>query len=391
MIKVRKDIKEIAINKLVEYEKNNKIHTKEQLSLLIQIIDKFGFTQPLLIDKDNNIIAGHGRKKAAERLGMKKLPCLVIDDLSESEIKALRIADNRVAELAETSMLNIKEEYFDLLEENSGLEFLTGYNEEDFLDLLEDNQEVEEDDYEVPEDVEEVKTDIKRGDVIKLGNHTLMCGSSTDIADVENLLDGNKVELCFTDPPYGNGNSGKYGRGQLGIRTIKNDEDFKCVDSFFNLNVCDVYVFFLQWRTFKEAIQTLENNNLKLRTVAVWDKKNAGLNGAGGLAEQWEAIIFAGEFKFSRFGGNVFSVSREQKNRSESPHPHQKPILLLGDLFEYLQDYKTMFDPFGGSGSTLIACEQLNRQCYIMELDEKYCEVICQRWEKLTGKQREVL
>lgn len=170
--------------------------------------------------------------------------------------------------------------------------------------------------------------------------------------------------MVFTDPPYGNGNSGKYGRGQLGVRTILNDETFDCINNFFNLRVCGAYVFFLQWRTFKEAIQTLENNGLELKTIAVWDKKNAGLNGAGGMAEQWEAIIVAGNIKYSRFGGNVFSVSREQKKRIDSPHPHQKPIELLSNLLEYFKEYNLLLDPFSGSGSTMVASHQLKRKCY---------------------------
>jgi len=142
-------------------------------------------------------------------------------------------------------------------------------------------------------------------------------------------------------------------------------------------------VFFLQWRTFKEAIQTLENNKLTLKTIAVWDKKNAGLNGAGGMAEQWEAIIIAGNINYSRFGGNVFRVSRENKKRIESPHPHQKPIELLNDVLEYFKDYILLLDPFLGSGSTMVAAHQLKRKCYGMELDCRYADIIVKRMLKL--------
>ena len=137
--------------------------------------------------------------------------------------------------------------------------------------------EATEDDYEIPDEIE---TDIVIGDLFEIGEHRLLCGDSTDSDAVAKLMNGEKADMVFTDPPYGNGSSGKYGRGQLGVRTILNDESFDCVNDFFNLRICDAYVFFLQWRTFKEAIQTLENNELQLRTIAVWDKKNAGLNGA---------------------------------------------------------------------------------------------------------------
>jgi len=238
----------------------------------------------------------------------------------------------------------------------------------------------EEDNYSIPD---EIKTDIVIGDLIEIGEHRLLCGDSTDSDQVARLMNGQKAELVFTDPPYGNGTSGKYGRGQLGVRTILNDNNFDCVNDFFNLRVCDAYVFFLQWRTFKEAIQTLENNDLQLKTIAVWDKKNAGLNGAGGMSEQWEAIIIAGNIKYSRFGGNVFNISREQKKRIDSPHPHQKPIELLNDLLEYFKDYNLLLDPFLGSGSTMVASHQLNRKCYGMELDPNYCQVIVDRMLKL--------
>jgi DNA modification methylase len=240
--------------------------------------------------------------------------------------------------------------------------------------------EAEEDDYTEPD---KMQVDVVLGDLIEIGEHRLLCGDSTDSDQVAKLMNGEKADMVFTDPPYGNGSSGKYGRGQLGVRTILNDETFKVVDDFFNLRVCQSYVFFLQWRTFKEAIQTLENNNLKLKTIAVWDKKNAGLNGAGGMSEQWEAIIVAGDIKYSRFGGNVFNVSREQKKRIDSPHPHQKPIQLLSDVLEYFQDYKNLLDPFSGSGSTMVAAHQLKRKCYGMELDPKYCQVIIDRMIKL--------
>jgi DNA modification methylase len=239
----------------------------------------------------------------------------------------------------------------------------------------------EEDDFEFEEGG--IETDIVLGDLFEIGEHRLLCGDSTCSDSVTKLMNGEKADMVFTDPPYGNGTSGKYGRGQLGVRTILNDENFNVVNDFFNLRICDVYVFFLQWRTFKEAIQTLENNNLKLKTIAVWDKKNAGLNGAGGMSEQWEAIIVAGDVKYSKFGGNVFSVSREQKKRIDSPHPHQKPIELLNNVLGYFQSYNLLFDPFLGSGSTMVAAHQLNRKCYGMELDPKYCQVIIDRMRKL--------
>lgn len=405
-VKVRKQIKEVEISKLKEYYKNNKIHTEDQISLLVQAIDKFGFTTPLLIDSNNIIIAGHGRKVAADRLGLKKVPCIVIDDLTENEIKALRIADNRIGELAETSMLNIKEEYFDLLESGSGIEFLTGYTEEDFSDLLEeDNTEVSEDDFEAPEDVEEIKTDIKRGDIIKLGNHRLMCGDSTEVADVELLTEQNKLDMCFTDPPYLmdftggiNADGSKSFNAKHGA--IKNDKMSKADgEKFLDVinNMIKDFVRGAFYITFYRLgiggyFASLDRVDLQVRSLIIWEKGNHTLSNSDYMS-RYEPMFYGWVKEHNFYGGNngmdVWNIARTQKN---DLHPTMKPIELCAKAIENSSKQgDSVLDLFGGSGSTLIACEQLNRVCYMMELDPKYCEVICQRWEKLTGETREVL
>ena len=317
-------------------------------------------------------LGGNMRLKALQEIGHKEIPdtwITLADEWNQEQRNEFVIKDN----------VGFGEWDWDDLANNWDAEKLEEWGL-DIPDFAVKELEAEEDDFDVPD---EIKTDIVIGDLFEIGEHRLLCGDSTDSDQVARLMNGEKAELVFTDPPYGNGSSGKYGRGQLGIRTILNDETFDCVNDFFNLRICDAYVFFLQWRTFKEAIQTLENNELQLKTIAVWDKKNAGLNGGGGMSEQWEAIIIAGNIKYSRFGGNVFNISREQKKRIDSPHPHQKPIKLLNDLLEYLQDYNLLVDPFSGSGSTMVASHQLKRKCYGMELDPKYCQVIVDRMIKL--------
>jgi DNA modification methylase len=343
--------------------------------------------RPVIIDYNNMVLCGNQRLRACIYLGHKEIWTDLFTQEKADEMnkeaqkegrptktyleycKAITIVDNTHAGTWDWDILANEWEQTEL--ENWGL---NGFPFE--VEVLK----AEEDNFKVPDEIE---TDIVLGDLFEIGEHRLLCGDSTDSDQVAKLMNGEKADMVFTDPPYGNGSSGKYGRGQLGVRTILNDETFKVVDDFFNLRVCQSYVFFLQWRTFKEAIQTLENNNLKLKTIAVWDKKNAGLNGAGGMSEQWEAIIVAGDIKYSRFGGNVFNVSREQKKRIDSPHPHQKPIQLLSDVLEYFQDYKNLLDPFSGSGSTMVASHQLKRKCYGMELDPKYCQVIIDRMKKL--------
>ncbi len=362
----------IPISKVKANPNNPRIIKDEKFKKLVKSIQEFPQMleiRPIVVNEEMIVLGGNMRLKACQEAGLKEVHIIKASELTEEQQKEFIIKDN--VGFGEWDWNDLANNWDSDKLEEWGLD-IPGFEGK----VLE----AEEDNFEVPE---EIKTDIVIGDLFEIGEHRLLCGDSTDSDQVAKLMNGEKADMVFTDPPYGNGSSGKYGRGQLGVRTILNDETFDCVNEFFNLRICDAYVFFLQWRTFKEAIQTLENNELQLKTIAVWDKKNAGLNGAGGMSEQWEAIIVAGNIKYSRFGGNVFNVSREQKKRIDSPHPHQKPIELLSDLLEYFQDYKLLVDPFSGSGSTMVAEHQLKRKCYGMELDPKYCQVIIDRMKKL--------
>lgn len=365
-------IEKKQIADLIPAPYNPRQSTAKQEKHLKESLEKFGMVEPIIFNKQTGyIVGGHFRVRELKKLGIKEIECVIVD-LNEADEKELNIRLNANTGSWDWDTLANDWEVVDL--EAWGLEIPQFDNEAEEL-------EASEDDYDVPEGG--IETDIVIGDLFEIGEHRLLCGDSTDSDAVARLMNGEKADMVFTDPPYGNGLSGKYGRGQLGVRTILSDENFEVVNDFFNLRVCDVYVFFLQWRTFKEAIQTLENNNLQLKTIAVWDKKNAGLNGAGGMSEQWEAILVAGNVEYSRFGGNVFSVSREQKKRIDSPHPHQKPIELLNNVLEYFQKYNLLLDPFLGSGSTMVAAHQLKRRCFGMELEPKYCAVIIDRMAKL--------
>ena len=363
-------IEYIETEKLIPYINNPRIN-ENAVDVVAGSIKEFGFKNPIIVDNDNVIVAGHTRLKAARKLGLEEVPIIKVEDLTEAQIKAFRIADNKTSEFAEWDM-----ELLEIELEGLDNEF-TGFDIDELGELFNDDTEVTEDDFdeEPPEDPIS-----KRGDIWLLGKHRLMCGDSTSEEDVNKLMNGVKADMVFTDPPYGNGESGKYGRGQLGVRTILNDENLNCFNEFIKIMPCDKIVYFLQWRTLAESMQTIIKKGLKINTVGVWDKKNAGLNGAGGISEQWEAIIFAGDIKYKKFGGNVFNVAREQHKRSESLHPHIKPQQLLKEIFDYLDNVNVVLDAFGGSGSTLIACEQLNRICCMMELDPKYVDVIVNRY-----------
>ena len=332
--------------------------------------------RPIVYDESNTILGGNMRYMALKELvkegfEVKDEYFKQVTDWTEEQKREFVIKDNVALGEWDTDILANK--WDDLPLEDWGID-TTGW----------DNEEVEED--EVPELSEEAVS--KLGEVYLLGRHRLMCGDSTKIEDVEKLMNGQKADMVFTDPPYGNADSGKYGRGQLGIRTIKGDEDTSVLKDAVSSKYSDVLIFFLQWRTIKELIQHLEDNQIALGTVAVWDKKNAGLSGGGGLAEQWEAILFCGDIKYKKFGGNVFSISREVLGRDNRPHPHMKPIKLLAEILNFVEG-DTVLDLFGGSGSTLIACEQLGRNCYMMELDPIYVDVIRKRYAKFIGKEEE--
>ena len=377
-------IETVALNKIIPYIRNPR-KNENAVEKVASSIKEFGFRQPIVVDAENVIIAGHTRFEAAKRLGLDLVPVHVADGLTEQQVKAYRIADNRVGQEAEWDYDLLKLE----LEELDNPE-MTGFDEDELNGILAEVGEgmASEEGLTDPDQVPEVPDDpvTVPGDLWELGEHRLLCGDATIEKDVERLMNGQKADMVFTDPPYGNSSSGKYGRGQLGIRTIKGDESFECIRKSFKKFHCKDFVFFLQWRTFNEAFLMLEEMNINLRTIAVWDKKNAGLNGAGGLAEQWEGILFTKDIKFKKFGGNVFSISREHKIRIDSPHPHQKPIELLIELFSFLDGYNLLFDPFLGSGSTLIACQKTGRECYGMEIDPQYCDVIITRWSEFTGK-----
>jgi len=364
-------IQNVQINQVKANPNNPRIIKDDKFAKLVKSINEFPQMlnlRPIVVNDNMVVLGGNMRLKACKEAGLKEIPIIKASELTEQQQKEFIVKDN----------VGYGEWDWNDLANNWDAEQLQDWG----LDIPGFDAEVieaEEDDFAVPDGG--IETDIVLGDLFEIGEHRLLCGDSTDSDQVAKLMNGQKAELVFTDPPYGNGSAGHYGRGELGHRHILNDENFNCVNDFFNLRICDAYVFFLQWRTFKEALQTLENNELQLKTIGVWDKKNSGLG--QGMAEQWEAIIVAGNIKYSRFGGNVFSISREQKKRIDSPHPHQKPIELLSDLLEYFQDYKLLVDPFSGSGSTMVASHQLKRKCYGMELDPKYCQVILDRMRKL--------
>lgn len=381
----------LPIDDLVPYANNAKIHTPEQISKIRGSLREFGFVTPILVDFDNNIIAGHGRVMAARAEGMTEVPCVMVSNLTEAQRKAYILADNRMSEIAEWDVKALEIELQGLkdMEFDTGL---IGFEPED-LKTIEvgsytraapgqanfepDSVEVVEDNYDctAPD-----RTWVAYGDVFKLGRHRLMCGDSTKEISVKFLLDGNPVDLLFTDPPYNvafNGRSGKF-------EVIENDNLSAEAFEDFIERVCNViklinpehYYIWCNWK-FYATLQT----KLRFKSCIVWAKNVFGLG--SGYRHQHEFCLFNGAIdKDVTDESDLWEISRDSKY----VHPTQKPIALCARALKNHKCAKHVLDLFGGSGSTLIACEQMGRTCYTMELDPKYVEVIINRWEALTGQ-----
>ena len=408
------------INEISPYEKNPR-RNDEAVRYVAASIKKFGFKQPIVIDKDGIIVAGHTRYKAAKKLNLKAVPCIVADDLSDDEIKAYRLADNKVAEKSEWDFELLDEELHGLCNFDMS-EF--GFEEET---VPEEEPEAEEDGYdeEIPE---EPRT--KPGDMYKLGNHILLCGDSTSSKDVERLMGGESADLVVTDPPYNV--AVKNSKGM----TIENDDmDSGQFGEF--LTACFENLerslkpggSFYVWHGSSEHInfeKGLNNAGLTVRQQLIWNKDHFILgrqdyhwkhepcmygwkDGAAhyfvddrtqstvfedkGIdikkLKKEEMIKLLEEFLSDRISTTVIN---EDKPAANDLHPTMKPIKLIARLIKNSSKQgEIVLDLFGGSGTTLITCEQLNRRCRIMEYDPRYADVIVDRWEQFTGEKAELI
>lgn len=371
-------ITELNLSDIKPYEKNPR-KNDEAVKYVSESIKQFGFKVPLVIDKNNVIVCGHTRYKAAKNLKLKTVPCILADDLTEEQIKAYRLADNKVAEKSEWD--------FDLLTpELEELNF-TDIDMSDFgfeLDLEENEEpkEVIEDDFneELP-----VEPKSQLGDIYQLGNHRLMCGDSTKKEDIEKLMNGAKADMVFTDPPYGykyqsNARSKKF-------EVLKNDD--KILDFMPELKeICNGFVFVCTtWKVIDKWLP-LFNKYFQLSNMIIWAKGGGGIGDLKHtFSTDYEIILCSNnsaEITGKRIG-SVWNIPKD--NANEYIHATQKPVKLAATAIENTTNKNNIvLDVFGGSGSTLMACEQLNRKCYMMELDPKYVDVIINRWEQFTGE-----
>ena len=394
-IKAHEVIK-IPINDLIPYENNARTHSEEQIEKIINSINEFGFINPVIIDENNMILVGHGRITAGKRAGLKEAPCIRVGNLTEDQKKAYILADNKLSDLGGWDLDILNEEL-----ENIELDMsLFGFDDFDFAIDLDDAEIIED---EVPEVPEEPKA--KLGDIYQLGNHRLMCGDSTSADDVNKLMNGVKADMVFTDPPYGVSYTGgmKIENGKIesnSKRQIKNDAlDYKNLykflyDVFINLKNNTIlksafYVFYAHSRT-REFLNAFYDAGLNQRSIIIWYKTSGG---CGDFMAQYmnayEPCIYGSNGESVNWYGptNEKTIWEIDKEKKCDLHPTMKPIEVVARAINNSSNKNnSVLDLFGGSGSTLITCEQLNRQCYMMELDPHYIDVIIQRWENFTGK-----
>lgn len=370
------------INTIKPYENNPRKLKDSAIDKVAMSLKEYGFRQPIVVDKDRIIVVGHTRYRASKKLGFKEVPITIADNLTPEQINAYRIADNRTAEESEWDSELLKMEIKDLEDKDFKLDLL-GFNEDQLNDMLFEEKQGLTDEDEVPEAPEEPIS--KLGDIWKLGNHRVMCGDSTMLNDIDKLTEKQKPDMIFTDPPYNvafNGRSGKFD-------VIKNDnleesEFNNFIDTILaNLKLLNINTYYIccNW-----AFYGILQKKLKPKACIVWAKNVFGLG--RGYRHQHEFILFDGFIDASiKNESDLWKIAKDTKYK----HPTQKPTELPSRaLKNSSKQDNTILDLFGGSGSTLIACEKLNRKARIMELDPIYCDVIIKRWENFTGKKAEL-
>lgn len=399
ILKTTEELKLINIDELIPYANNARTHSKDQINKLRSSLREFGFINPILIDKDYNILAGHGRVMAAREEGIKEVPCVLVEHLTEAQKKAYILADNRLAmdagwddELLALELENLKELDFDI--------DFTGFDAAEIDELFSNihDKDVQDDDFDVDAALAEEPIS-KQGDIWLLGRHRLICGDSTKAETYEKLMDGKKANLCVTDPPY----NVNYTAGSENERKIKNDnmEDKNFYEfllaSFKNIfNSLDdgaaAYVFHADTEglNFRKAFK---DAGFHLANVCIWAKQSLVL-GRSDYQWQHEPILYGwkptGKHRWyaDRKQTTIWNFDRPTKSEL---HPTMKPVPLVAyPVQNSSMSNCIILEPFAGSGSTLIACEQLGRICYAIELDEKYADVIVKRYIEYVDSYEEV-
>ena len=394
MSKTTTEMQLVAVSKLIPYVNNARTHSAEQVMKLRSSLREFGFINPVIIDREFNVIAGHGRILAAKEEGILEVPCVFVDYLTEAQKKAYILADNRMAmdagwdeELLRIEIEALQSEDFDI--------GLTGFDESEIADLFgsDDTSCVKDDDYDLSAALEKAAF-VKRGDIWTVGRHRLMCGDATSSEDVAALMDGKKANLIITDPPY---NVAFENSDGLSIKNDKmaNDKFYEFLLSAFKNMAAHLekggsaYVFHADTEglNFRKAFM---DAGFHLSGCCIW-VKNSLVLGRSDYQWQHEPVLYGflqnGKHYWSKNAGRsqttIWNFDKPKKNKN---HPTSKPLDLLAyPIGNSSQENAIVIDTFGGSGSTLMTCEQTNRVCHTMELDEKYASVILRRYVEDTG------
>ena len=382
-----KKIEMVSVDALIPYAKNARTHSDEQVAQIAGSIKEFGFNNPVLVDKDNSVIAGHGRLMAARKLGYKEVPVVKLEHLTESQRKAYILADNRIALNSgwDTSMLSLE---LQELKDDIDLSLL-GFDADELDAMIKPIEETEwltDEDY-VPEVPVEPKT--KLGDIYILGNHRLMCGDSTSIDAVEKLMDGQKADMVFTDPPYGVDYKGINNDSRDGLEDLLRG----AFANYLAVSKSGASIYCFHSDRCADVFHGVFREFFHFSSMIIWAKNSLTLSQTD-YQSQHEPCLYG----WMDNGSHSWYSDRKQtsvwkfdKERVEG-HTTPKPVALVerainnsskgGDL---------IIDLFGGSGSTMIAAEKIGRQARIMELDPKYCDVIVKRWEDFTGKKAQLV
>ena len=396
---IKKQVKD-----LIPYINNARTHDEGQVEQIAASIKEFGFNNPILLDGSNGVIAGHGRLMAAKKLGLKEVPCIELSHLSEAQKKAYILADNKIALNAGWDEELLKIELSDL---DDNFKNLIGFSDDELNNLLDSIDETGESGYseisaEAAEEVpEKVETKCKLGDIWQLGEHRLMCGDSTKKDDIDKLIGKEKIDMIFTDPPYGMGlDTDWFPSMKSRLKMIKKEKsgnkyDLAQIDNFkkemineiFKINAKEMFLWGADYYA-----ELLPNKNdgawivWDKRTDEDEDEKNISADKMFGSCFElcWSKQKHKRDIVRVKWAG-LFGLEKDFDKKRY--HPTQKPILLIKWFLEkYSQENDVVMDFFGGSDSTLLGCEQMHRKCLTMELDPHYIDVAIQRWENLTGR-----
>lgn len=382
------------VSELIPYVRNARTHSEAQVAQIAASIREFGFLSPILVAEDNTILAGHGRLAAALKLGLKKVPCVKENHLTETQKRAYIIADNKLSLNAgwDNELLAVE------LSELEGADFnldLLGFDEAELSSIFDADKDVSDDDFDVEKELEEPCFS-KTGDIWTLGRHRVICGDATKLETYKTLLENTKVNLVVTDPPYNVNYEGA--AGKIKNDNMENDKFYQFLfNSFVNMEQAmaddaSIYVFHADTEglNFRKAFQ---DAGFYLSGCCIWKKPSLVL---GRSPYQWqhEPCLYGWKKKGKHnwyAGRKETSVWEFEKSKKNADHPTMKPIALLAyPIKNSSMTNSLVLDPFAGSGSTLIACEQTGRVCYAIELDEKYCDVIVKRYIEQVGNDKSV-